>query len=64
VARALGCFEVLFGPTPDGPLASLTPEPLISSLFLHADRAGPGYYRLRAVSLGGAASGTSEAIHA
>lgn len=57
-------FEVLFSATESDPPAVLNPEPLISAIYLHANRAGPGVYRVRAVSLAGDAGAASDSVRA
>jgi L-iduronidase len=46
-------FDVLYSALAEGPFEVLNPEPLMSSVFLHANRPGPGVYAVRARSLAG-----------
>jgi L-iduronidase len=57
-------FELLYSLDEGGPFAVVTPSPLISSAFLHANRPGPGFYRLRSLNLAGEATQGSDIVAA
>jgi L-iduronidase len=62
-ADRLQRYDVLFSTNADGPCITLNPEPLISAIYLHANRTGPGYYRIRTLFLCGEAAATEEALY-
>ncbi|MGL4445594.1 MAG: hypothetical protein ACRCU1_18370, partial [Alsobacter sp.] len=57
-------YDVLFSETAAGPFSTLNPEPLISAIHLHADRKGPGFYRIRTHLLSGMFADSAEALEA
>ncbi|MGL5113992.1 MAG: GH39 family glycosyl hydrolase, partial [Beijerinckiaceae bacterium] len=57
-------YDVLFAETAAGPFNTLNIEPLISAIHLHADRKGPGFYRVRTHFLSGVSADSVETLEA
>jgi L-iduronidase len=58
-AEGVQLFDVLFGPSEEGPLARVNPAPLLSAAYLHTRVPGIGFYAIEARRLDGATSRSS-----